>query len=174
MASHTYIISAVLLTLLTFAFASSQSLDVYYWPLNSSAQPDRLLTVTLNAAASDATITSYAPPTQEALSGANELARIGTFDPVSNEWIGTLVRRSIFESGQSLDLQLHVDPSSSHVYGVSLRTSLSSKAGDNKAFPGVKIIPPSPYLAPVLSQPAPIVRDGTPAVQVPEKTFIQK
>ncbi|KAI5307385.1 hypothetical protein KEM56_004038 [Ascosphaera pollenicola] len=173
MVSFAVFTSVLFFSLFTLAFASSQQLDVCYWPLQSLAPPKRLFGVNYDAITSEATISSYTPP-EGAFGDKDELIRIGTLNPVSKQWTGTLIRRSALGSKQSLALKLHVDPSSSQVYSVSLSAGILPSEPEHNASPKINIIYSSPYLSPDLAQPAPTVQDGFKPDQPPEKTFLQR
>ncbi|KAI5288219.1 hypothetical protein KEM54_005383 [Ascosphaera aggregata] len=167
--------SAVLSSFLAPVFASSQSLDIYQWPLLSTESPDRLLSVNYDAASAIATVSSYLPPTGEATDDDDDaLIRIGTLNSASGKWTGTLTRRSILQSKKTVILNLYVDTSSSQIYDVSLSTVSSSRDARGGSPPEIKIIPSSSEPVPTLSQPVPTKPDGSTLQQVPEKTFLQK
>ncbi|KAI9717347.1 MAG: hypothetical protein M1828_007235 [Chrysothrix sp. TS-e1954] len=95
--------------------AATQKATVWTWPV-SSKSPQQLAQVSYKGDSSNATVDSYTPP--PAPYEADNLIRVGLYDPKTSEWRGVVTSASSFDPIYQHKLTLHVDDAVAEPYHV--------------------------------------------------------
>lgn len=90
--------------------AQEQVVTVWSWPLSASS-PQPLADITYNAETLTSSVAKYSPP--ESSYSAQDLVRVGLYDPKSSEWRGSVTSAASFNPRHQHKVHLHVDASGS-------------------------------------------------------------
>lgn len=147
--------------------ALAHATDLFYWPV-SSPHPSPLARISYDSSSLKSDLVSYSPPKNT----VDDLIRIGLYDSISKQWIGSLTSFDPLTgtvSDHPPTLRLHLGPAG-EIYHV----ALSSAVSNTTEALGIELVSSENGPRPQLNRPVVLGPDGKGPEEVVEKTFFQK
>ena len=165
---------------------AQQSVTIYAWPMTAS-QPQELAQITYSGSNTgpQASISNYnQPKISPEQPSAQDLVRVGLYDPTTKEWRGIATSAQSFDTKfrQKISLHLDLDHKPWHV-GFSAQHKPKSTQKVRRQGQEIEVVPqaiaevilPTPAPTPHLNRPVVLGPDGkVEAKEEDQKTFLQK